>query len=64
MVLPPVDPEPIDQRVFDAASGSVFTGNPKGRWMPRWASAFSLLDIIVLAIIALAILVITALILL
>jgi hypothetical protein len=64
MVLPPVDPEPIDQRVFDAASGSVFTGNPEGRWMPKWASSFSLLDIIVLAIIALAVLIISALILL
>ena len=65
MVLPPVGPEPTDQRALDAASGSVFTSHPKGRWMPKWGpGGFSPADIIIFAIIALVILVIAALVIL
>jgi len=56
MGLPSIDPEPIDPRVIDAASGSVFTGERTGmsRRTPKWGGGFSRADVIVLAIIALA----------
>jgi len=38
MEFEPLNSEPIDPRVIDAASGSVFTGERKGmsRWTPKW----------------------------
>lgn len=65
MSLPPVNPEPIN-RVTDAASESLLTGEGKGmsRWTPKWGGKFSFPDVILLAIIALVILVIAVLVIL
>ena len=66
MGVPPINPEPIDPRMIDAAEGSVFTGERKGmnRWTPKWGSALSRSDVIVFAVIGLVVLVIAALIIL
>jgi hypothetical protein len=56
----PLNPEPIDPRVVDAASGSVFTGDRKGmsRWTPQWGGRISRLDVILLVFVAVVVLVI------
>jgi hypothetical protein len=61
-----INPEPIDPRVIDAASGSVFTGERTGlnRWTPKRGGKFSVPDIILLGSLALVVLVILALIIL
>jgi hypothetical protein len=66
MELPPINHEPIDPRMVDAAEGSVFTGERQGmnRWTPKWGSSFSRPDIIVFAIIGGALLLVAALIIL
>jgi hypothetical protein len=62
MSFPPVNPEPIDPRVVDAAAGSVFTGERKGmsRWTPKWGGRFSRADIILLGLIAVVVLAVIA----
>jgi len=66
MDFEPLNPEPIDPRVIDAASGSVFTGERTGmsRWTPKWGGRFSRLDVIFLGTIAAIVLVVVALLLL
>jgi len=62
MDFEPLNPEPIDPRVIDAASASVFTGDRKGmsRWTPKWGGRFSRLDVIFLGAIAAVVLVVVA----
>jgi len=63
MDFEPLNPEPIDPRVIDAASGSVFTGERRGmsRWTPKWGGRFSRLDVIFLAVVGTVVLVVVAL---
>jgi hypothetical protein len=62
MDFEPLNSEPIDPHVMDAAAGSVFTGERKGmsRWTPKWGGRFSRLDVIFLGAIAAVVLVVVA----
>ena len=66
MDFEPLNSEPIDPHVIDAASGSVFTGERQGmsRWTPEWGGRFSRLDVIFLGVIVAVVLVVVALLLL
>jgi hypothetical protein len=66
MSVPPINPEPIDPRMVDAAEGSVFTGDRKGmsRWTPKWGGRISRADAMLFAIIAIVVLAVAAVIIL
>ena len=64
MDFEPLNPEPIDPLVIDAASGSAGERKGMSRWTPKWGGRFSRQDVIVLGVIASVVVAVVALLLL